>query len=272
MERRAWVFLLAQGSRQTALDVLAQTVQAFSDIAPRTPLAGWPGTWWSLLLAQPGVPAEVAGDPAVAALRPGPRAILLLRLLAAVDDAHLPAVLGVTPAVYRSALRSALQQWGESGATYAELAALREQLQRRVKTLGAEDLRQLELARAPRAPVAAPAPEAIAPRWRRLAWGGLGLLVLAFAASFWPGLFAGLQPGQTQPLPMETPAAMVSGDIDVIAHADYALLRQPAEAELAAQLAMLSWYAAGAPTPESGAPAGLQETVGESSTGTPDAP
>ncbi|HEX5694453.1 MAG TPA: hypothetical protein VFY00_07555, partial [Arenimonas sp.] len=190
IERRAWVLALAQcGQPARARAAVGETLRAFRQIAVATPLSAWPASFWSLLLAQP----ELAqGRPALrelAALADGPRIALLLRLIAGLDAAHAAQVLGLDEAAYRQASQRALQQFGEAGFSYTDLAALRERLHQQVKSLPAADLSvlaELHQQALSDVPASAAIAEAASPWPRSLAWSGLAALMLAFAASFLP--------------------------------------------------------------------------------------
>lgn len=254
IERRAWVLALAQcGDPALARAALAETLRAFRQIAAATPLSGWPAGFWALLLAQPELARGRAGLPELAALADGPRAALLLRLVAGLDGPHAAQVLGLSEAAYRQTSQRALQQFGEAGTSFADLAALRERLHQQVKTLPEAELRLLaELHAATLADTPAP-PAAPPARWPlRLAWGGLVALLLAFAATFLPRAAielpgqAALAPGEVQPLPPEPlpPRPALSGS-DAILHPDFALLAAaPEEQALAQDLALLAWLTA----------------------------
>lgn len=256
IERRAYVLALCQcGEPAMARTALAQAMRSFRAVAAATPLSAWPASFWSVLLAEPelvGADAGAGGVPELRVLTHGPRAALLLRLVAGLDFAHASRVLGISEAAYRYASQRALQQLGDAGVSYSALAALRERLHRQIKALPEPDqqalatLREHVLAGQPESAVATTPARAGLQRWLRVA---LALLGLAFAATFIiptthrqptasPGA-AGIQP-----LPAEVLAPVSSqGDADSVTHPDYELLAQPDEHELASDLALLSWLA-----------------------------
>lgn len=253
IERRAYVLALVQcGRERDAEAALARTIHAFQTLASVSPLAAWPAGFWSLLLAQPELSAGSSGVPELVTIGSGPRAALLLRLVAGLDFPHAAQVLGVSEDTYRFALQRALQQLGDAGVSFATLRALRDRLHRQVKTLPAERtgalaaLRDHALAAPPEQPVAAtrrPEP----PTWlTRLLWGLLALLALAFVATFLDA-GSGLAPNTSEGLPAETavPAAPAGAPSpsDVVMHPDYAQLAHPDDSELAEDLALLSWLA-----------------------------
>jgi hypothetical protein len=224
-------------------------MRAFRDVSGHSPLSAWPAAFWALLLAQAELAEGESDIPELGALGSGPRAALLLRIVAGLDFAHAASVLGVSEPTYRFALQRALQQLGDAGVSYAVLGALRERLHRQVKTLPAERADALAELRARvlrDAPEPAPVAKSPSPWRRRLAWIALALLVLAFAATFWPRPPA-LAPGGVQALPAEpAPAPVPAGsDADLVTHPDYAQLAAPEDEALAADLALLSWLASG---------------------------
>lgn len=256
IERRAYVLALSQcGEPTMARTALNQAMRSFRTIAASTPLSAWPASFWSVLLAEPelaGADAGAGGVPELRVLTHGPRAALLLRLVAGLDFAHASRVLGISEAAYRYASQRALQQLGDAGVSYSTLAALRERLHRQIKALPESDqqalatLRERVLTDRPEpVVVAAPAHPGLQ-RWLRVA---LALLGLAFAATFIDSHTDRQPPtGQaadgTQMLPAEVLApAANQGDADSVTHPDYELLAQPDEHELANDLALLSWLA-----------------------------
>lgn len=251
IERRAFVFALAQsGQAASAQDAVAHAMRAFRPISALTPLSGWPAAFWSLLLAQSRLVEGEPPEPELRELGAGPRAAVLLRLVGGLDFPHAAQVLGVSEDTYRFALQRALHQLGEAGVSYASLGQLRERLHRQVKALPAHHVEALAELRGRvlrDEPDAHQAPLAPPRAWpRRLAWGLLLLLLIAFAATWWEPAQP-LLPGAVQDLPVEaTPAtgADTAGRAEII-HPDYASLAREDEASLAADLALLAWLAAG---------------------------
>lgn len=228
-------------------------MRAFVPLSAATPLSGWPAGFWSLLLAQAELAGGEGGVPELASLGSGPRAALLLRLVGGLDYPHAAQVIGVAEPTYRFALQRALQQLGEAEVSYAAVGRLRERLHRQVKTLDEARVAELAALRA-RALAGAPAPVPTAPApaspWpRRLAWAGLVVLGLAFAATWWPTRPV-LLPGGVQALPDESPAGapvapqQADDDAAYLIHPDYAALVDPVGAALADDLPFLSWLAA----------------------------
>lgn len=275
IERRAFVFVQVQcGRDEVALAALGRAMRAFREVSGHSPLSAWPAAFWALLVAQAELAEGESDIPELGALSSGPRAALLLRIVAGLDFTHAAQVLGVSEPTYRFALQRALQQLGDAGVSYAVLGALRERLHRQVKTLPAERVEALAGLRArvlQDAPEPAPAaPPATAPWRRRLAWIGLALLAGAFAATFWPAR-APLAPGGVQDLPVEPePAPMPAGsDADLVTHPDFAQAAAPGDETLAADLALLSWLASGEADEALAAAEALAARAG-SATGTTD--
>ena len=263
IERRAFVFVELQcGDDEAAEAALGRAMRAFRGLSAVSPLSAWPAGFWSLLMAQAELSGGESQVPELSALSSGPRAALLLRIVAGLDFPHAAQVLGVSETTYRFALQRALQQLGEGGISYSALSVLRERLHRQVKTLGDERAASLAALRN-RVLQHEPEPEPLPPQpspWpRRLLWMVLVLLGLAFAATF-------LAAPETQPTaagpqvlpPEDVPAAPVQPD--PVTHPDFALLTAPADEALAADLALLSWVASGQadPLPE---PAPADETA-----------
>ena len=249
IERRAFVFARAQcGDDRAAAVALSRAMRAFTSVTAVSPLSAWPAAFWSLLLAQNELSEGDAGVEQLRPLSSGPRAALLLRMVAGLDFPHAAQVLGIGEDTYRFALQRALQQLGDGGISYAALSALRERLHREVKTLPEDrtaalaDLRAQALApEPPEDTVEAPPP----PRpWRRWLWALLALLLAAFAATWWPRAPV-LAPGGSEGLPAEPlpPPRAQASDTDIVTHPDYAQLAAPDEEQVAADLALLAWLA-----------------------------
>lgn len=287
IERRAYVFAQVQcGDDGIAQTALWRAMRAFRGTSALSPLSAWPAGFWALLMAQPELSQGESQATELAAIGSGPRAALLLRMVAGLDFGHAAQVLGVSEATYRFALQRALQQLGDAGVSYSTLGGLRERLRLQVKTLPPARLEELA---ALRERVLRNEPEparerrrAGQPRWLRAAlWTAAALLFGAFAATFLP-VSPSLAPGLTEGLAGEAaPApAPVVRDSDRVTHPDYAQLSAPADAALAADLAFLSWVASGeAPTPAPSDAAGLPEVperaagqAAQPDAGPPDAP
>jgi hypothetical protein len=247
IERRAFVFVEVQcGDADQAEAAVARAMRAFRAVSAASPLSAWPAGFWALLMAQAELSEGRSQVPELAALSSGPRAALLLRIVAGLDFPHAAQVLGVSEGTYRFALQRALQQLGEGGVSYAALGVLRERLHRQVKTLTEERTGSLAAL--------------------RLLWTVLVLLALAFAATW-------LLPDRTAPVstaPQSLPAEVVAPaptEPDPVTHPDFNLLAAPADEAMATELALLSWVASGQadPLPEPAPPANAGTADAETS-------
>ncbi len=278
IERRAWVFALAQcGDPALAEPALAATLRAFADEAPREPLAQWPFRFWTLLMRQPQLLEAGQGGDLLAQLTPGPRAALLLRLVAGLDFAHAAQVLGVREPAYRHALSRVLEQ-----ASPADLRQWRETLQARVRDLPDERIAALAQWRAqalsardepsPRPTPVAPPTAPVRGRRTGLAVFALVVLALAFVATYlWP-LGPRLAPGQSEALPTEVvPVSPALDDATVVTHPDYLQIARPQDETIARDLGLLSWIGAGSPGVVDEAPLSTLEEAQELESSAPDA-
>ncbi len=263
IERRAWVFADTQcGDETLARQALASALQEFVRESQGEAIARWPLHFWTALLRQPALttPRPDARTP-LASLTVGPRAALLLRLVAGLDFSHAAEVLGVSEAAYRFALSRALADWERIAPAPGALEALRDELLARVKQL--EPARTDELAALRTAALSPPIVAPLLPtaerfgrettrRWPRWAVASLVVLALAFVATFiWP-FGAALAPNATEVLPDETISTTPGyEDSSVVTHPDYALLAERSDRVAIDHAALLSWIAAGSPTAES---------------------
>ena len=271
IEPRAWVFGLCQaGDPHRADEALAGAERDFLADAATHPLAEWPMRFWAALLRQPALLAPL--DPALELSRvePGPRAALLLRLLASLDVPHAAEALGVSVRAYEAALGQALSP---PGAPEDWLVALRAKLQTLVHDMPAatrahlDELRQRVFANAAAAqelgtpsppplrlddaPAGDAAQEWHPPRWP---WFGLGLLLLALLATLLFPLPDRLRPGESERLPSEAvPPPPGLSDTVVVTHPDYAQLAAPQDEGYARELGFFSWHAA------NNVPAGVED-------------
>lgn len=258
IEARAWVLALSQcGDPKRATVALQAALHAFVVRAQQLPLAQWPLQFWSGLLQQPAMLAQPRPGLPLAQLACGPRAALLLRLIAGLDISHAAQALGVSLASYEAALAKAL---ADPGLDAAAIQALREELHRQIQQLpewrrqALTALRESELQ-------ALPAPAGSPPRGRR--WrppsrleAALALLLLALAATFFWPVKSMIAPGQSEALPVEPVAAPPTlTDTVIVTHPDYAQLADPEQARIAEQLPFLSWLAAATVPTSSAEPA-----------------
>ncbi|MGO4261122.1 hypothetical protein [Lysobacter sp. TAB13] len=269
VERRGAVLAELQAGDAAAGDAaLAAAMTGFRALAAEAALSEWPSRFWSLLLTQPGlrqrtpvaIPVEVTDR--LAELGSGPRAALLLRLAAGLNENEAAAVLGVAPPTYRLALQRALPRHADGRADPQAWQQLREQVHRRIKTLPPERLQRLAQAReaalqgvavsASAAQPRAAATKRPRPRWLMpLLWSLLALCALAFAATFWwPGGFAGRWLGGPDGVTVSAlpeaaaPADRYSREAGLIAHRDFELLADPQGQAASDDLELRSWLAA----------------------------
>ena len=268
VERRGAVLAELQCGDASAGDAaLADAMVQFRQVAGVSVMEDWPRRFWSLLLAQPAlktrIPVAIAMDATdrLGELGSGPRAALLLRLAAGLDETGAAAVLGVRTQTYRLALQRGLPHQADGRADPQAWHTLREQVHRRIKTLPAPRLDRLARAREaallerPVASSAQPAglgtatPEA-RPAWLMpLLWALLVLCALAMAATFVPQMrqWAGIASpvgNVTNALPEQAPASRYGVEAAAVMHRDFDLLADPEGAALAKDLPFHAWLAA----------------------------
>ena len=260
--KRGYVLAEAQcGESARAQQALSATIEEFRHAATHLPLARWPEEFWQRLLTQPALrtltPLRNDADP-LTHLSSGPRAALLLRLVAGLDNAHGAAVLRVSPAAYRQALHRALHVLHEQGIDEAALRALRGRMQQRVKDLPEQYLQLPASHASPKAAARGAALSAIAhahrspPRWLRPALSiALGILVLWFAASFVHRPTAPAGAVKSEQLPEQPVAATLSSSAVALASPDFELLNDPDGERDARDLALLAWFDASSAAPVS---------------------
>ncbi len=265
IERRGFVLAEAQcGDPARAQAAIDAATRAFRAEAAQLPLARWPAFFWQRLLAQPVLRelAKSSAEQPLAHLSAGPRAALLLRLVAGLDQAHGAEVLRVSPEAYRHALYRALRELHAQGIDDTTLRGLRERLQSRAKQLPDPTHRMPPTPIAIRAVATAPI-AARAPRWlRRVLQAMLALGLLALATSFvWKGASPSAA-NRIETLRAQTPAAILSETAVVLASPDFGWLDDPDGARVARDLDLYAWYAAGpnAAEPDPNAPAPLPES------------
>lgn len=198
VERRGLVFAALQAGDPAAGDAaLAEALRDFAARAAGTPFADWPRRFWTMLLATPALrgparPARHAGALAVLdGLGSGPRAALLLRLVAGLSGNDAAAVLGVSPPTYRMALQRALPRLEDGSADAERWRRMGEAAREAIRTLPPERLERLG-AQVPATAVdwsgyrrgPGPAPP-VARAWRLPAMLLALLLTLAALAATW---------------------------------------------------------------------------------------
>ena len=260
IELRGWVFALRQcGNEVRAEHGLAAALRDFLREAPALPLAAWPIRFWSCLLRQPALMTPAEPDaPGLAGLAPGPRAAILLRLVAGLDLAHAAEALGVPQASYERALQRAI---GAPGLDREGVEALRESLQVQIHDAPAAQKRLLAAWRdeAVLASEDVPVPASLLaptsrPRGLRLL-AVLSALALALAVLLWflPNPFWPTRAPVQVIDKVAPPPAM--DDAVVVTHPDYLQLAKAGEEPVYRELAFFSWMAAEAAAPASSASA-----------------
>lgn len=263
VERRAVLLAELQGGDPMRGDLaVAATLRAFVRTAADAPMADWPVRFWSLLLATPDLrkPADDAQWPAPWAtlgdLGNGPRAALLLRLVAGLEMDAAAAALGVSQDAYRAALQRGIP-WRDDVPDRATWQAWVDAIRARVADMPAERLERLH-APPVRRPEVTPPPRAIPPasrpgaRLRRIALPVLGaalvLVGVGFAVLQWRPQWIERIPGRgvrTHALPpAEAPAARFDAQFAAWTHRDFFLLADRAGERRAAELPFFAWYAA----------------------------
>ncbi|MGY0612729.1 DUF3106 domain-containing protein [Luteimonas sp. A501] len=131
VERRGHAFAsLLAGSGEAGDEALAWALERFAREAGRTPFGEWPRRFWSLLLAAPAM-RRPPPDPRwesdfewLARIGHGPRAALLLRLVAGLAESDAAIVLGIARPTYRLGLQRALPRNADGSADVEAWQAL----------------------------------------------------------------------------------------------------------------------------------------------------
>lgn len=301
VERRGAAFARLQvGDAGIGDRALVAAMRAFRLLAARVPIADWPHQFWVLLLATrelretPAAPHWGSGFGFFANLGRGPRAALLLRLVAGLGEADAAAVLGVARPTYRLALQRALPHLDDGRPDAEAWRMLGESARHAVRDLPVERISQL--ARMREAAVLghrfeASGHEAPGPAsrtgtrdadTRRARWVVPAMVAvaaataLALAATFFqPG--GADRPGQdagridVAPLPpAAAPRSTFDAETALLTHPDFDLLVDGASDEAVARdPGFYAWLAAGA------VPAQGESSSGEATDGpraNPDAP
>jgi hypothetical protein len=268
IEHRGVVLAQAQcDGADGARAAMAATERAFHQQAAAIPASQWPSLFWELLLEQPTMRAELVADPRnpFSQLGAGPRAALLLRLVAGLDQLQGADVLHVPVATYRHALYRALEILRSRGMDESALQLVRDSLQRDAKPAHAA---AVSVATPVNAADDEPEMRSGAVRWIR---PGLivvaGVLLLTFVGSFfWLPEFlktGGASPDGFQTLRAHAPAATISAAASAISNPDFEQLTDPQGERIARDLDLYAWFAATSNTPVTSAIAGapLPETT-----------
>lgn len=243
IEVRAWVFALRQaGDEERAEAGLARAFHDFLAQSRATPLAGWPMRFWTCLLRQPGMVGAVAPSASgLAALPPGPRAALLLRLVAGLDVAHAAQALGVTEPAYEKALHRAL---GAPGLDPTGIEALRSELQAQIQDAPAAQRQLLATWRDEAVLALEDRIEDGQTPDRRRVWGALALAGLVLAAGWALWRSDAFRSGPPTPVVDRVAPPPAMSDAVAVTHPDYLLVARPADEVLATELPFYSWMAA----------------------------
>ena len=267
VERRGAVFAELQcGDAACGDPALAAAMRAFRESAAASPIGDWPRRFWALLLAAPVLrrPAPDADWPdalsVLARLGHGPRAALLLRLVAGLHEAEAAAVLGIAPAMYRLALQRAMPRRADGTPDEDAWRALADATQLEIRQLPPTRLARLAQLREAalqhrRPPVSAgrrrQAAAGSRPRWLLPAlWTGVVACALAFVASFYP-MPTGSPHGDGEPrvqrVPLaaaESPASTFDAQTAVLTDRDFEMLLADGDADAIGDVGFQSWYAA----------------------------
>lgn len=291
IERRGAVFAeLHCGDAAVADQAFALALRVFRDVAVRTAFAQWPRLFWTALLASPPLrtpppaPHWAAEFAPLAGIGSGPRAALLLRLVAGLGDADAATVLGIARPTYRLALQRALPHRPDGTPDEAAWRALGEAVQQAARQLPAARL--AHLARLREAAIQGRRPDLIgplpppaaggeatpdAPRWRTPGlWAVAASTGLALVATF--SLPDRWLPEHGDPrirvraLPAaDLPAATYGAEAALLTERDFEQLADVADTAVVRELELYAWYAAERAA-QAGAEPGVVDPVPPSAT------
>jgi len=246
IDRRAYVLARAQcGDDDLLQSALSSVDAAFTAEYAELPISQWPIRFWTLLLSRKELAQGQSPWPALASISHGPRAALLLRLVAGLDFPHAAQVLNISETTYRFALERGLEQLHAAGFNFEELERLRDSFFDEVKQLPAEVIKSREIPE--------PGPVNVVPsntavidsddtEKKHITWPWIVLVfavLIAVAAAWW------LNP-DSQSTQTSKPLALTEVQNAVI-HPDYNIISSPGIQTQMEDLAFLSWLAAGAP-------------------------
>ena len=241
IERRGAVFAHWQGGSPEAGDAaLAATLRGFAGMAAGVAFAEWPRRFWAMLLAAPqlrdGVrPVDPDVPAPVATLATGPRAALLLRVVAGLAESEAAAVLGIGRPTYRLALQRALPRREDGSPDPEAWRALSTAARQAVRELpDARLVRIRSLRDGVRPSTARPARAARVDRRPGWLWPATAVVVLgtavALAATWWGPWAPAHEPvppgtvrSESLP-PAAPPAARFDPDTLLASHRDLGLL------------------------------------------------
>lgn len=271
IERRGMVFAdLQSGDPVLAEHGYAVALRVFRDTARQQSFAQWPVLFWRALLSSAPLrtgaraPMWTEDFAPLGTLGSGPRAALLLRLVAGLPEADAAGVLGIARPTYRLALQRALPHCEDGSPDQDALRRLHAAAQAEIRTLPAERL--AHMARLREAAAQGRRPELIGPLYvapaqpeerrphvalRGLLWGGVALCVLALAASFlWPALLTGGSGDgdadiRVRPLGSAArPAARYGEAFSLLTERDFELLAEADRTAMPDDPAFFAWHAA----------------------------
>lgn len=242
IDRRAYVLARAQcGDNDLLQSALSGVDTAFNAEYAELPISQWPIRFWTLLLSRKELAQGQSPWPALASISHGPRAALLLRLVAGLDFSHAAQVLNISETTYRFALERGLEQLHAAGFNFQELERLRDSFFEEVKQLPTELIQTRErpaVIITPATPVAEPEPAVE----KKSYWPWLLLFsaLIAAALGWWWWSNQSVDVASTKPIALtDVQTAVIHPDYDVIANPDIQTQTE--------DLAFLSWIAAGAP-------------------------
>lgn len=250
VERRGAVLAELQAGEAGLGDAaLARAMADFRGRALECPMADWPRLFWSELVRQPGLrragKVRVPDELPAASFAPGVRSVLLLRLVAGLDEAAAAQVLGVAPASVRRAIDRLVPRDAQGEADAAAWVRLRQALQQRVRELPTD--RALRLSRGREAALVGAAEDFFPPPrirlWPRVAMAVV-LVALALGATWWFDRQAREGVDLVELRPAGRPASRYSATAGLVAHPDFAALADPEAERIARDVAFLSWSAA----------------------------
>ncbi len=241
IDRRAYVLARAQcGDNDLLQSALSAVDSAFNAEYAELPISQWPIRFWTLLLSCKELAQGQSPWPALASISHGPRAALLLRLVAGLDFSHAAQVLNISETTYRFALERGLEQLHAAGFNFEELERLRDSFFEEVKQLPTELIQTRErpaVVITPSLPVAEL--ESEIKKTGPWPWLVLLMAVVLGGLLWWWGT-------QSSNVVAAKPVSLTEVQTAVI-HPDYDVIANPDIQAQAEDLAFLSWIAAGAP-------------------------
>lgn len=264
--QRARVFVRWHGGdAQTAASVWAHVQSVLEQRLPEAQMGQWLSLLWRTLVNAPAIKAlgsQVQMTiPGLGHLGAGPRLMVLLRLIAGLDDAQAAEVLGISETSYRQVLQRHLPRLHDGQFDHESWRVLQERVQAELRGEPSR-LPAPQPSRQPSKPAwqhEANAEHAAAPaRWRT--WGmalAASAMLVALGITFVPGLLHEAEPelppgvlGQAEikiealPLPAQPPSPPADADAVMLADDGFALLAAGAPLPQLQDAAFDAWYAA----------------------------